>query len=50
MHARLPVSEVPVAVPGYSAGCCCAGSLGTQRLEEGELQSALRRLVLAPLG
>lgn len=31
--ARLPASEVPVAVLVYSGGCC-GGSLGTQELEE----------------
>lgn len=33
MCARLPASEVPVAVLVYSGGCC-GGSLGTRELEE----------------
>lgn len=49
MHARLPVSEILVAVLVYSGGCC-GGSLGTQGLEELELQRDLRMLVVAPLG
>lgn len=32
MCARLPVSEIPVAVLVYSAGCC-RGPVGVQGLE-----------------
>lgn len=38
VHARLPVSEIPVAVPVYSAGCCeePEGAQGSGRLRAAE--------------